>query len=180
MKPIEKFKKLVEIIQEYSDDNSTFKIFQKIPMNAQHISDYENALNVNFPESYKDFLKSYGGLALGGYEFYGESKNPYVTLINRGSHGFHDALVNICSLGDGSLFCIDTRAGNKIESPIVYWRFSEKLEIVAPSFGDFILETIWNRLIEDNCAMDKVRHLQPDHKGWNYSSPDIMETLCSA
>lgn len=53
------------------------------PQNEAQIRTLEEALNVKFSASYKQFLKMYGYASFSGGHIFGPSKDPYYDLITR-------------------------------------------------------------------------------------------------
>ena len=54
-----------------------------LPQSEGQIHDLETKLNVQFPQSYKDFLRRYGYMSWLGGEIYGPSDDEYCDLLIR-------------------------------------------------------------------------------------------------
>ena len=118
----------------------------------------EQVLGIKYPPSYRMFLKQLGCGSIAGQEFYGlvdENFNKsgipdgvWLTLNERISSNLPENLIIISSAGDGMDFVLDSDQPNSNnEYPVVAWipglsKMDDKLEVVAPDFGEFFLETI--------------------------------------
>lgn len=118
----------------------------------------EEALGLQFPPTYREFLGRYGCGDIAGQEFFGlidgeflESSVPnaiWLTFDERRSGALPDAAVVVCDFGDGSYGVIDCSLKNREgESPIVVWWPGVDAELgtcerVAEDFGSFLLERI--------------------------------------
>ena len=152
----------------YSDYLSAVKLIDKnrhllhsiYPQKDEVIQSVENLLGVNFPKSYRDFLKRYGMLLIGaksvfglddieGYDKYRDENVVCNTLDERKfnyDNPFPLSFVSIYNLGDGEKFCLDTAKMNEEgECPIMGWYFGriESLkDDVGEDFGDFLVNFI--------------------------------------
>lgn len=114
----------------------------------------ENALGVSFPPSYRSFLRDYGCGGFDGFEVYGlidenfvDSSVPngiWLTLNERGGIGLEKKFVIVGSGGDGTYLALDTGScDSNGEAPVVRLSVEgEKFEIVAPSFGRYLLSAV--------------------------------------
>lgn len=133
--------------------------------NAHEYSDeiidaYEQELNVNFPKSYRYFLKKYGFLFFSGFQLYGidgitppsiESQSVFdvrnATRMAREDGFIDDKMIAIGDSGYGTIYSIDLSSiDDKGESPIVetnplYNETNEK-EMIALTLAEFVLEQI--------------------------------------
>ena len=118
----------------------------------------EQALGIRFPPSYRRFLLELGAGGVGSEEIYGlvdddfeDSRPPQAVGLTRELRRdgqISDDLVVIYNLGQGSYFALDTsRTGADGEAPVVSFTpglnsAGDDLEVVAPDFGSFFLETV--------------------------------------
>lgn len=131
------------------------------PATEEMITCYEKKLGVNFPESYKLFLKEYGTLSFNGESFYGISKKGllaesvpdivFATLAERKLGCIDNQMIYIKSSGYGPLFSIDTSIiGNNNEPVVVETQLSftddqEKI-VIADNFVEFLYNEIKSTL----------------------------------
>lgn len=119
----------------------------------------ERALSLRFPPSYREFLHELGAGDIGGEEFFGvvgadfeASGVPdgiWLTLREREDSGLPDNLIVVYSVGDGTLYALDTaQAGGDGEAPVVAWvpGTAETHETVAADFGTFFREKVTDAL----------------------------------
>lgn len=122
----------------------------------------EQALGVSFPPSYREFVRELGAGDIAGAEFYGVTSGEFesssvpngiwFTLQERADSGLPQPLVVIYSVGEGTLFALDTaQRDDDDESPVVAWvpgvsRSEDQLETIAPDFGTFFRETVGQAL----------------------------------
>ena len=113
----------------------------------------ETALDVQFPDSYKEFLQKYGAGWFGNETIYGlgvpDDSLPnvvYATQQLRASDDFFPAdLVVIQDTGEGDLLCLATsRLNDQNECPVVQWipemSFDEQMfEVQNTTFAHFLL-----------------------------------------
>lgn len=93
------------------------------------LKEFENALGVAFPESYKLFLKKFGALSFGGDTYYGITKSglnadedPCVYFATKTARGQGDAdsgMIVIKSSGYGPIYSIDTKKLGSSGEPVV-------------------------------------------------------------
>jgi len=149
------YQKAVELINKNQD-----LIGITYPQNDIAIQKAENFLNIQFPVSYKDFLKRYGTLYFGAKDVFGlDNKENYDTYrdeniicntLDEREFNYEDpfplSFVPIYNLGDGEKFCLDTAKMNEErECPMMAWYFGriESLkDDVGEDFGDFLLNFI--------------------------------------
>lgn len=92
----------------------------------------EEALGVEFPDTYRKFLLELGCGDIGGLEFYGvirpdfeDSGIPdaiWLTLSERETSSLPDYIVLISSADDGTYFALDlSRGGPENEAPVIVW-----------------------------------------------------------
>lgn len=102
------------------------------------------ALSVVFPESYKAFLRDFGGGDVGGEVIFGltneeESDIVIATSMER-SQGFPKTFI-IIGFWNDALICLDTGKMNNGECPVVEVKDdSSEAELVADTFGKFLYE----------------------------------------
>jgi hypothetical protein len=120
------------------------------------IAQAEAALGVQFPPTFRQYLRTFGKLTFAGTEFYGiparrEIEESYLIWATRKQveDGFMPhGMVIVADDGMGSDFVMDLRkviAGD--EGPVVYWHPGEStpdntLEIVAENFGKFFKQEV--------------------------------------
>ena len=116
----------------------------------------EGQLGVTFPDSYRQFLQTYGAGSFGGQDIYGlgvpDTGLPNVvwaTEAVRASDDFFPGdLVVIQDTGQGDLLCLATsRMNEENECPVVQWipemSFEEQaFEVVNSTFAHFLLRTV--------------------------------------
>ena len=113
----------------------------------------ERALEVTFPESYRDFLQRYGSGAFGGRVVYGIGtaldQPPHVVwatdLIRTADEFFPGDLVIIEDTGEGDYLCLATsRMGEDNECPVVQWipeltLIDQTFEVIHRTFAHYLL-----------------------------------------
>jgi antitoxin YobK len=115
----------------------------------------EKALNVVFPESYKQFLLQYGAGSFGSSEVYGVIKYDFVNssvpdavwlTMREREHGLVKDAVVIYSVGDGWQHCLLCNQSNEQNNIVSYYAPApaelQKYETVFESFGEFLLEIV--------------------------------------
>ncbi|MEB6589206.1 MULTISPECIES: SMI1/KNR4 family protein [Pseudomonas] len=121
------------------------------------IADFEKALNVKFPLSYKLFLKKYGALSFAGDTYYGITQSgveamcvpnvAFATKSARADGAADESMIVVKASGYGPIYSIDTSIlGTTGEPVIVETAFSLKCtkekNIIYQSFELFIGETV--------------------------------------
>ena len=113
----------------------------------------EQALEVTFPESYRDFLQRYGSGSFGGRVVYGVGveldQPPHVVwatnLIRTADDFFPADLVIIEDTGEGDYLCLATsRIGEDNECPVVQWipeltLIDQTFEVIHRTFAHYLL-----------------------------------------
>lgn len=146
------FKKAIELI----DKNKAKLAYPPHAQNTEKIKLAEKKLNVKFPKSYREFLKKYGSIGIGGIEIYGLWNDVIIkdTLYERESNEentFPLHYIPIHALGNGELSCLDTSQINKEEEcPIMAWYFGST-EKLSEDFGEFLLDKIVSQLKYMSC-----------------------------
>ena len=128
------------------------------PRDAGLISQAETVLGLQFPPTYRCFLRRFGCGSIAGLEIYGivdenftDSSVPdgvWLTLTEREHSQLPTPLVLITDTGDGGYFAIDTsRTNGSGENPIVVWfpglsKSLESAETIAEDFGEFLLRRL--------------------------------------
>lgn len=147
------FKKATELIRINKDDASFCK-----GVEDEIINFAEDILNLQFPQSYKLFLKEYGAGNFRSAEFYGIIRHPendpemvpngiWLTLNERNNSGLPKELIIIGSTGMGEYYVLNTsKFNNDSESPVEIWSKNlndiSRLENISESFGDFFLRKV--------------------------------------
>ncbi|PWR22886.1 SMI1/KNR4 family protein [Zavarzinia aquatilis] len=139
------------------DNNSEYSHFSGKKTDSLIFS-AEAALGVSFPESYKLFLRKYGCGSAFGEEFYGIAKNDlinstipdaiWLTLRQRSVDCVPSRFVFVYGFGDGSYAVLDCGQGSS-RGEVVFWEpgastASDRLEILAQDFGEFMLSVLKN------------------------------------
>lgn len=122
----------------------------------------EAALGLRLPPSYRAFVGELGAGDIAGEEFFGVTSADFeissvpngiwLTLSEREDSGLPEALVVVYSVGDGTLYALDTaQAGDDGEAPVVAWvpgmsASGEELETIAADFGTFFRKTVESAL----------------------------------
>jgi hypothetical protein len=124
------------------------------PKTESLVAKAENALDVKFPPTYRQFLLELGCGGIDALEIYGlindnfeKSSVPngiWVTLQMRKSINLKHSYVIIGDGGDGSQYAIDTgNINHQGECPILHLSIDgEENVIVADSFGTYLLDSI--------------------------------------
>ncbi len=128
----------------------------------------ELELGLKLPQSYKNMVNKFGTLGVMGSDFLGTPYNPELTISHREDDTFSDSLVVVYEVGDGSLFCIDTSIEIDGDNPVIFWDFGmENYErLGSKNFATFVIETIWQELLEDGYDVSEIQHLKPANPGW--------------
>ncbi|CAI3797800.1 hypothetical protein GLGCALEP_01918 [Pseudomonas sp. MM221] len=121
------------------------------------VSDFEKALGVSFPLSYKLFLKKYGALSFGGDAYYGITKSgveatsvPSVAFATKSARADGDAdefMVVVKASGYGPIYSIDTSIIGASGEPVIvetelsFKRTKEKI-VIYQSFKEFFVDTV--------------------------------------
>lgn len=121
------------------------------------IIDFENALGVKFPSSYKEFLKKYGALSFVGDTYYGITKSsvdavaiPSVAFATRSARKDGDAdasMIVVKTSGYGPIYSIDTSiigaAGEPVivETGLSFKRTKDK-KVIYQDFQEFFSDMI--------------------------------------
>lgn len=122
----------------------------------------ETALGLEFPPTYRQFLKEYGCGDFAGQEFYGiinenfeNSSIPngiWLTLDERKS-GLPDNLIVIYATGDGAYYALDAAQRNDSgEYAVVAWTPGASKEMgdsekIAEDFGEFLLAMLQRSIV---------------------------------
>jgi hypothetical protein len=131
-------------------------------LNEDLIDLAEKELGLNFPPTYRAFLKKYGCGDIAGQEFYGLINSNFqssgipdavwITLSERKVSQLLNTLILIGSTGDGAYYAIDcSQISYEKEHPIVTWEpgvpnTNSHLEIVYEDFGEFLFSKLKNAL----------------------------------
>lgn len=124
------------------------------PKSESLIAAAEQALEVKFPPSYRQFLLEMGCGDVNGLEIYGVINDKFegssvpngiwLTLSERRSIGLNHAYILIGEGGDGNYYAIDTRNTDVFgENPVVSLSVDgRKFEPLAASFGEYLLHAV--------------------------------------
>ncbi|AYN11034.1 Antitoxin YobK [compost metagenome] len=121
------------------------------------IADFEKALGVNFPLSYKLFLKKYGALSFAGDTYYGITKSgigatsvPNVVFATKSARADGDAnesMIVVKASGYGPIYSIDVSTLGATGEPVIvetqlsFKRTKEK-NVIYQSFEEFFVDSI--------------------------------------
>lgn len=135
------------------------------PRTDELIRAAETTLAIQFPPTYRKFLKELACGSIAGEEFYGiidenfeDSGIPdaiWATLKDR-KIGLPESMIRIYSLGEGTDFVLDTSQSDENgECPVVAWlpgasKPGDKLEVIEKDFGSFLLRTVSEALADDD------------------------------
>ena len=128
------------------------------PKSDNVIKEAEQVLDIKFPNTYKKFLQEYGFGGIGSFLISGIRENSIDKVIstgvvwknikNRKELNQPKHLIVLESVGEGTLYCLDTSQMNdEGECPVVAWPLggyeeTPVLEIVAEDFGKFFLDLV--------------------------------------
>jgi hypothetical protein len=139
--------------------SSSKKQFFFGPKSPSEIEDAQRRLKVYLPPLYKRFIQEYGAGGIGSFEIYGLTGRDFATAgvpdvvwyteKARREWNLPVHLIPIYDLGDGEVYCLDTRVVNvrNEECPIVaiipekgqsYLNF----ELLYDDFGSFLLSLV--------------------------------------
>ena len=127
------------------------------------IVEFEKALGVEFPPSYKLFLKKFGALSFGGNTYYGITKTGleatavpsvfFATKTTRDRGDADSAMIVVKASGYGPVFSIDTsQLSPSGEAVVVLTELSFKRdgakEVMYESFEAFFCDTVRTSIAE--------------------------------
>lgn len=111
-------------------------------VSEREIENAMQSLSVVFPESYKAFLRDFGGGDVGGeliFGITGEDNAITATQMER-TQGLSADLV-IIGFWNDTLICLDTGRMDNGECPVVEVDEEDRVtEVIADSFGQFLYE----------------------------------------
>lgn len=126
------------------------------------IHEAEKILTLDFPKTYKIFLRNFGFVGGDGFVVYGLRTNKieelkdggivWATLLDRQDGTVPNHIICISEIGDGSYYALDvSQMDAEGECPVVVWPLdgydaTPKLEIVAKDFGTFFLSLIEEKI----------------------------------
>ena len=128
--------KVLSIINNYKEVNDFYGRVEE-----DDIRVVEKNLNVNFPESYKYFIRNYGSGGICGVEILGVENKEDSSVIYATKRyqdlGLEDGCVVIEDLGE-FIMCIDT----KDEGKIIRWdRVNKSKEYRYMTFDEYLIDT---------------------------------------
>lgn len=121
------------------------------------ISEFEVALGLKFPETYKLFLRKYGALSFAGDTYYGITRSgldatavPSVVFATRSARSFGDAdesMIVIKASGYGPIYSIDTSITGRFGEPAIVetelsFKQTKEKKIINQSFEEFFSLTV--------------------------------------
>jgi len=121
------------------------------------ITKFEKALGVNFPGSYREFLKKYGALSFAGDTYYGVTKNgvdavaiPSVAFATRSARddgSADDSMIVVKASGYGPIYSIDTSITGAAGEPVVVetelsFKRTKDKRVIYQSFQEFFSDMI--------------------------------------
>lgn len=120
----------------------------------EEISRAEGELAVRFPETYRQFLREFGWVALGPLEVFGLGHRmpPFLDVVRNTQSEREEAvpplahrLIPIANDGGGNLFCLDI-GGRDNGAPVVFWSHeraaSQNCDVIADGFDSWILQRL--------------------------------------
>jgi len=137
--------------------------FEKEPKREELLQKAEKILGLNFPPTYRLFLKKFGCGGLGSLEVYGIIDEHFekggipdgiwLTLDERKTGAPYNFII-IASTGYGPYYVLDTSQVNKDgECPVLLWTPGEPpspTERVNNDFGEFFLEQVQQALSRES------------------------------
>jgi hypothetical protein len=133
------------------------------PIGEQAIAEFERALGVTFPESYRLFLRKFGALSFAGDTYYGITKSGlaatavpsvlFATNVARDQGDADNGMVVIKASGYGPIYSIDTAyVGSSGEPVVVETALSFKRDgaktVLYQSFGEFLCANVRQAIAE--------------------------------
>jgi hypothetical protein len=121
----------------------------------------EDALGLRFPPAYRQFVSRLGAGSFGSFEVYGVISEPFdgpvpdavwATLGERAEpSNLPPSMIVIGVDGMGGTYVLDISKG--AQPPVEVWNggrsvADDELEIIAPSFGEFLLEAVEDELAD--------------------------------
>lgn len=154
------YEKAKKIIYENED------LIDSIPnISYELIEKAEKYLDIKFPNTFKQYLKDFGALTFGATEIYGVIDEDFInssvpdaiwyTMKERKDFNLPKQFIGIYSLGEGTVFFLDTSKMKNNECPVVSMHTPNFLEdeftedvltMEYDNFGDFLLEAIEDEL----------------------------------
>lgn len=108
----------------------------------------EQALALQFPASYRQFLLTVGWLDIDGDEIFGLGEDlpePYMNVISKTDNersiiNLPMPLVVVSQTYNGNLICLDTANRHADECPVLFVRFcpTADMKVIADSFAEFV------------------------------------------
>ncbi|MFJ4068643.1 SMI1/KNR4 family protein [Pseudomonas sp. NPDC089996] len=123
----------------------------------QMIGEFENALGLEFPLSYKLFLKKYGALSFAGDTYYGITRGGvdgasipnvvFATKSARANGDADEAMIVIKASGYGSIYSIDTSNIGVTGEPVIIetelsFKRTKRKNIIYQNFEELYVECI--------------------------------------
>lgn len=165
---------------------SAILLIEKNPQSARFVgprpptivSEAETAVGMRFPPTYRRFLLELGAGEVNSVELYGIPGADLVnrplpsgirqTVILRKKYGFPDDLLVVGDVGNGELYCLETKP-NEGEGPVVVVQPGlEPLvrEPIANDFGEFFLSQVQQALaVAKMSPTERQQAAQIKHRG---------------
>lgn len=127
------------------------------------IRQFQEALNVAFPESYKLFLKKYGALSFAGDTYYGVTKSGvgatsvpnvvFATKSARDDGNADESMIVVKASGYGPIYSIDTSIIGVSGEPVVVetelsFKRSREKNVIYQSFEEFFSDMVRKAIAE--------------------------------
>lgn len=116
-------------VEQFIERNSDICRAGQQPASPELIDKAERFLDVRFPDDYREFLKRWGTLSIGPFEFYGLCGDDFInssvpdaiwfTNLERKNQGFPKELVVFYNDEGDEYYCLDT--SNSKKSHVVVW-----------------------------------------------------------
>lgn len=127
-----------------------------ITVTQEMIEQYEQALNLRFPHSFRQYLLQYGNLYFYHCQIFGITSNindqlPNVIFAQRIYQKIgliKDKMIPLSTSADGSLYAIDTAITDKTgENPVIKINEDGKAKIAFDNFSEFLIKLFKDTLV---------------------------------
>ena len=148
------------------------------PRSPAIISEAESALGIRFPPTYRRFLLEFGAGEVDSIEFYGIPGADLVskplpsgirqTVGLRQKYGFPDDLLIVGDVGNGELYCLETKSNGSEGAVIAIQPGQAPLlrDPVGTGFGAFFLNQVQQALaIATMSPAERQQAVQPKPRG---------------
>lgn len=141
-----------DILEQINKAKTLFSVVGK--PSIEKIAEYENKIGLNFPETYRWFLREYGAGGIGSVDILGIDPDDYSDVLSytkdKRQNGLEHKYIPIFDC-DEFIYCIDTEDKQTDGSTVIRWDISsKKAELRANNFIDFLYEEFERVLNLDN------------------------------